>query len=244
MPPYKTRREGGMDTIIASQTHETLIPFAPIVYADDFLGAGVAIPAAGSAESGVDWVKKIVGTATAAVKADTVNGVLELALDATSEKQDAAVYWNDELQLSIAQGLVFEARVAPSVLPTDAAEMVIGVTSAWADGPDAITYSVFFTMDGSGAIVCEKDDNASDESAASGVTLTAGEYAILRIDCSDAANIKFYVDGERVAGGTTFDWAASAANSKVQPFVSCYKATGTGVATLLVDYIRVWQNRS
>ena len=247
MPPYRTRREGGTDTIIERSTHESMIPFAPVVFADDFLGADTVIPAAGSPESGMKWVTKLVqtaGTPTAAVKADTVNGVVECALDSTSEKQGAEVYMNDELQFSIAQGLVFEARFALSVLPTLAAEFVIGLVSAWADGLDGTTYNVIVTCDGGGLITCEKDDNATDESASSGVTLTASEYAIVRIDCSTAADIKFYVNGARVAGSTTFDWAASAANSKVQPIFGLYKASGAGVGTCLVDYVKIWQNRS
>jgi hypothetical protein len=51
-------------------------------YRDDFLGAGSAvIPAAGSAESGVDWVKKIVGAAppTVGALANAVGGQIELA---------------------------------------------------------------------------------------------------------------------------------------------------------------------
>jgi hypothetical protein len=246
MPPYKTRREGGTDTIIQSQTHETMIPFAPIVFADDFFGADTVIPAAGSPESGTKWVTKIVGVAppTVAVKADTVNGVVECALTSADQKQNAEVYFNDELQFSIAQGLVFEARFALSVLPTLVAEFVVGLVSAWADGLDDTTYNAFVTCDGSGLITCEKDDNATDESASSGVTLVASEYAIVRIDCSTPADIKFYVNGARVAGSTTFDWAASAANSKVQPIFGLYKATGAGVGTSLVDYVRVWQNRT
>lgn len=244
MPPYKVRREGGTDTIIHSTTHESMIPYAPIVFVDDFLGADTVVPAAGSAESGTKWVKKAVGEGTCAVKADEVNGVLEMPLTATSEKQEGSAYWNDELQLSIAQGLVFETRFKLAVLPTGNAEMVLGLISAWADDVNGTTYNAFVTADGSGEIFCEKDDNATDESATSGVTLTTADWCIARIDCSDVTSIKFYVNGNRVAGGTTFDWAASAANSKVQPFVGVYKASGTGVGTLQVDYVKVWQNRS
>lgn len=227
-------------------THERAARFAPVAFADDFLGADVAIPAAASPESGCKWVKKIVGAAPPTVvgKADETNGAIECALTATSEKQNAELYFNDELQFNITQGLVFEARVNPSVLPTGNAEIVVGLISAWADGLDSATYSLFATMDGSGEIICEKDDNATDESATSGVTLTAADWAIIRIDCSDVADVKFYVNGARVAAGTTFDWAATAGNSKVQPIVGCYKASGTGVGTVLVDYVRVWQNRS
>ena len=227
-------------------THERVDRLAPVVFADDFMGADVVIPAAGSAESGTKWVKKIVGAAppTLGVKADVVNGIVEAALTADSQKQNAEIYWNDEQQLSILQGLVFEARFALSVLPTDVAEVVVGLVGAWADGLDAATYSCFVTCDGSGEIICEKDDNASDQSATSGVTLIADQYCIVRIDCTVPTDIKFYVNGARVATGTTFSWAASAANSKVQPIAGCYKATGTGVGTLLLDYVKVWQNRA
>lgn len=243
----KARYVGGVERRYESTTQETVsVPGAPVMFYDDFYGSDVVIPAAGSPESGVRWVKKIVGAAppTVGIKADETNGVLECAMDATSEKQNAEAYFNDELQFSIAQGLVFEARFKPSVLPTGNGEIVLGLISAWADGLDAATYSVFVTLDGSGEIICEKDDNATDESATSGVTLLNTDWAIARIDCTDPTNIQFFVNGNPVATGTTFDWAASAANSKVQPIVGCYKASGTGLGTLLVDYVRVWQNRS
>jgi len=240
----RARYNGGLLEYYESLTHERFPVGAPVVFIDDFLGAGVAVPAAASAESGVPWVKKIVGNATLAIAADSTNGELSCALDATSEKQNAEAYFNDELQFHVQQGLVFEARFKASVLPTGNAEMVIGLISNWADGLDNATYSVFATLDGSGEIICEKDDNASDESTTSGVTLTNAEYAIVRIDCTDYADIKFYVNGSRVAESNTFDWAASSANSKVQPVVGCYKASGTGVGTLLVDYVKVWQKRS
>jgi hypothetical protein len=242
----RAKYNGGVLDYYDNTTHERTARFAPVKFVDDFLGSDVVIPAAASPESGCKWVKKIVGAAppTAGIVADGVNGLVECALTSASQKQNAEVYFNDELQFSVVQGLVFEARFALSVLPTDVAEAVIGLTSAWADGLDAATYSVFATCDGSGEIICEKDDNATDESATSGETLIASEYAIVRIDCTDVADIHFYVNGNRVAEGTTFDWAASAANSKVQPIFGVYKASGAGVGTLLVDYVKVWQNRS
>lgn len=243
----KARYRNGLEERFEGTTQETVsVPGAPVMFYDDFLGSGVVVPAAGSPESGCDWVKKIVGAAppTLAGKADEVNGAIVCTLTVDDQKQNAEIYFNDELQFSVLQGLVFEARFKAAVLPTLLAEMVIGLVSAWADGLDAATYSVFVTLDGSGEIICEKDDNASDESATSGVTLTNADYAIVRIDCSDPADIKFYVNGARVASGTTFDWAASAANSKVQPIIGCYKASGAGLGTLELDYVRVWQKRA
>jgi hypothetical protein len=227
-------------------THERVDRLAPIAFVDDFLGADTVIPAAGSPESGTKWVKKIVGAAppTLGAVADGVNGVIECALTADDQKQNAEIYFNDELQFSMLQGLVFEARFAASVLPTVLAEIVVGFVGAWADGLDAATYSCFVTLDGSGEIICELDDNAADQSATSGVTLTASQYCVVRIDTTVPTDVKFFVNGARVASGTTFSWDASAANSKVQPIAGCYKVSGAGVATLLLDYVKVWQNRA
>ncbi len=228
-------------------TKETVFPLADVRFIDDFLvGGGVVFPAAGSPESGCPWVKKIVGAGppTVAAVADGVNGLVACTLTADSEKQSADLYTNDELQFSIVQGLCVEFKISPTVLPTLAAELNFGLISSWADGYDATTYNVMGTFDGSGELFFEKDDNATDESATSGVTLTAGQSAIVKIDCTDIASIKFYVNGVRKAEGTVFDWAASAANSKVQPFFGAYKASGAGVGTLTVDYVKVWQNRA
>jgi hypothetical protein len=139
---------------------------------------------------------------------------------------------------------VFETRLKVSTLPTDVAEGVWGVTSAWADGPDAITYSAFFTADGSGEIFCETDDAATDASTTSGVTVLTTETKIYRIDFTDAATsgIRFYIDGALVK--TSAAWAANAANSKLQPYLGMYKATGAGVGDITVDYVRIWQKRS
>jgi hypothetical protein len=229
-----------------STTHESVQILAPVQYYDDFLGAATVIPAAGSPESGTEWVKKIVGAAppTLAVKADAVSGVVEAALTADSQKQNAELYMDDQRQFSLLQGLVFEARFRATVLPTGNAEAVIGLVGDWADGLDAATYSVFVTLDGSGEIICEMDDNATDRSATSGVTLVADEWAIVRIDASDPADVLFYVNGNRVASGTTFAYAATGANAVLQPIAGVYKASGTGVGTLEVDYIRIAQERS
>jgi hypothetical protein len=229
-----------------STTNEAVYPFAPVVLYDDFLTPSLVVPAAGSLESGVLWAKKIVGAAppTVAGVANETNGAVKCALTADSQKQDAGLYHADQLSFSALQGLVFETRLKISTLPTDVAEGVWGITSAWADGPDAITYSAFFTADGSGEIFCESDDNATDASTTSGVTATNAQWKIYRIDCSDAAasGIRFYIDGALV--GTSAAWAASAANSKVQPYLGMYKASGTGVGDITVDYVRMWQKRS
>jgi hypothetical protein len=220
---------------------------APVSFYDDFLTPSLVIPAAGALESGVAWAKKIVGAAppTVAALASETNGAVKCALTAAIQKQDAGLYFADQLVFSAVQGLVFETRLKVSTLPTLHAEAVWGVTSAWADGPDAITYSAFFTADGSGEIFCEMDDNATDSSTTSGVTVAATDFHVYRIDFTNASDVKFFIDGTSVATGTTFGWAATAANSKVQPYLGMYKVgDDAGVGDITVDYVRVSQVRS
>ena len=242
----KATYSGGVLAWYDSATHERVARFAPVVLNDDFLNPSLVVPAAGALESGVLWAAKIIGAAppTVAGVANDTNGTVACTLTADSQKQDAALYAADQLCFSVLQGLVFEARVKLSVLPTGNGQASIGVTGVWADGHDAITYSAFFTARASGELFCDTDDNVTDKDVTSGTTLLNTDWAILRIDCTDPLDIKFYINGARVAASTTFGWAASASNSKVQPFLAVYKASGTGLGTLTVDYVRLWQNRS
>jgi len=237
---HKTGRQAFYDGV----TFETLAAMYPVAFYDDFVGSDVVIPASGSPESGCKWTKKIVGAAppTVAKTADGVNGFVAGSLTADDQKQDAALHFNDELMLSIAQGAIFETRLALTTLPTLLAVASFGLHGAWADGGSS--YRVGFEVPAGGLVACESDDNATDTSASSGITLVAGAYRIFRIDCTVQSSIKFYIDGNRVAGTTTFANAASAANSKAQPHVGLYKASGAGLGVLSVDYVKVWQNRS
>ena len=225
-------------------TFETLAVMKPMLVNDDFVGADVVIPASGSVESGTKWSKKIVGAAppTVAKTADGVNGLVACSLTADSQKQDAALHMNDELMCSIAQGAIFECRLSLTTLPTLNGIASFGLWGAWGDGGSA--YRVGFEVPAGGIVTCESDDNATDTSAATANTLVAGTYYIFRIDCSTQADIKFYIDGVRVAGSTTFANAASAANSKAQPHIGMYKASGAGLGVISVDYVKVWQDRS
>lgn len=227
-------------------THERVLPVAPVVFYEEFLGADVAIPAAGAAESGCKWVKKIVGAAppTVGKAADGANGLMQCALTVDAQKQSADLYMDDQREFDVTHGLIWEAAIRLSVLPTLVAEINFGLIGDWADGYDAITYSAFFTADGSGLITCEADDNATNSSVSSGVTATAAQTKIYRIDFTDVTDVRFYIDGAHVAGGTTIPYAATGANAILQPFVGCYKASGAGLGTVLCDYMKIWSQRS
>ena len=234
----------GKQVFYDNTTYETLHAMYPVSFYDDFIGSDVVIPASGSVESGCKWSKKIVGAAppTVAKTADGVNGFVACSLTADSQAQDAALHMNDELMFSIAQGAIFETRLSLTTLPTLNGVASFGLWGAF--GAGGSNYRVGFEVPAGGVCACESDDNATDTSASSGQTLVAGTYYIFRIDCTTQTDIKFFINGVRVAASTTFANAASAANSKCQPHIGMYKASGAGLGVISVDYVKIWQNRS
>lgn len=244
----KAHYSGGVQTFFESASFETVHKMSPVVYRDDFLGAGaVVIPAAGSAESGSDWVAKIVGAAppTVAGVADAIGGQVACTLTSASQKQDAALYWGDQLGLDATKGLVFEARIKLSVLPSAASvQAVWGVASDWIDGPDNNTCYMQFGATANGAVLVRSFDGVTTKSVASGVTLTTSDWAIFRIDASDITNVKFYINGAQVSADALVNFAATGTLTVLQPYFAVYKPSGTGVATLTVDSVKAWANRS
>ena len=230
-----------------SGTQERVARMAPVQFYEDFLGAFTAIPDGGSEESGCNWSTKIVGAAppTVAGVADAANGVIQCALTSDSQKQDACLYMGDQRGFDVSKGLIFEARVCVTVTPTLVAEAYWGLFDDWTDGlVDSATYMACFCCDGSTSVYCESDDDATDESADSGVVAGTTTWRVYRIDFSDVTDVQFFIDGNRVASSTTFAYAAIGANAILQPAVGLYKASGAGVGTVQVDYIKIWQNRA
>lgn len=226
---------------------EVVHRMAPLWYRDDFLGAGAAvIPAAGAAESGVDWVKKIVGAAppTVASVANGANGQIACTLTATSEKQDALAYWNDSKAIDATKGAVFEARVQLSVLPSAAGvQAIVGLASNWIDGPDNNTCYVEFGATANGALLIRSFDGVTTKSVASGITLLNTDWAVLRIDATDVTDVKFFINGVQVSATGLVNFAATGSLAVLQPHIQAYKPSGTGVGTITADYVKVWQNR-
>ncbi len=244
----KAQFNGGVQSFYDSITYERVHRMSPVQYRDDFLGQGsLVIPAAGSAENGVDWVQKIVGAAppTLAGVANAVGGQIQIALTADSQKQDAVLYWGDQKGLDVTKGLVFETRIRLSVLPSVAAvQAVFGVASDWIDGPNNNTCYLQIGATGSGALLVRSYDGTTTISAAAGVTLLTTDWAIVRIDCTEITDIKMFVNGVQVSTTGQINFAGTGTLAVLQPYVALYKASGTGVGTLLCDYVKAWMNRA
>lgn len=240
----------GFPVVYDKVTTESLIPMFPVVFEDDFLGGDILFPATGTVEPGTPWSTLILGNGVVGKVADEINGVASLAITAAASADIAALDWNDQESLSLNNGLIFEARVAISVLPTQAVggttEIVFGIAGAHNAVLDTVDCNAWFRVQhGSAALLWETDDNVTnDDDNDTGIVLVAGVYHIYRIDANNIAAVKFYVDGVLVgtgsmAGLVTPIWC-------VQPYfnVSKTNAGNTGVGTMLVDYVKVFQDRS
>lgn len=220
--------------------NESALVVADVFFEDDFYGKAI--------DTTNVWTAldvSVAGLTTPVLIADSASGLVSLPLDATNEVQLSGLTWGDNRTLILNQGVNIEGRMALSVLPTGAVTFAFGLAGDHNAAVNTVAESIWFRADGSGAITVETDDTANETSlVATGVTLTAGLFAVFRIDCSDITSVKFYINGSQVAAGTTFNMSQVAA-LKLQPVVRIGKEAGaTTVGTVQLDYIRAWQNRS
>ena len=244
----KSKYIGGNATYFDSVTGETTFSAAALFFEDDFVGAGhsAGVPAAGSPVAGYPWVKKIVGAAppTVAFNSNAAGGQVAAALTATSEKQDAALTMNDNLGFDVTKGLIWEARMNLSVLPSAAqVQMVAGVQSAWIDGPDNASYYLGFGFLGNGTILLRSKDGVTTNAVNSGQAVNAGDWHTYKVDATDPTNVSFSVDGLTVVTASPISFAAVGANAVLQGYAAAYKASGTGVGTLTLDNMQIRANR-
>jgi hypothetical protein len=231
---------------VASQ--EVVSITSPLTFSDDFIGGGhtAGIPAAGAPVAGYPWVKKIVGAAppTVALVNNAAGGQIACTLTATSEPQEATLYWNDSLSLDATKGLVWQARAQLSVLPSAAGvQAVWGMQSAWISGPNNAAEYIRFGATANGAILMTSFDGTTTNTLATGVTVLATDFHNYRIDVTDPTDVKFFIDGVQVSTTGQLKFAATGAAAIMQAYASVFKPSGTGVATLTLDAIDAWNFR-
>jgi hypothetical protein len=211
-----------------------------VVKRDDFMRAQ-ALTTTPAGEFG--WTAKDTsssGTPTYLCISDDA-GALKLLCDNASEAQVVTAYQNNVLPFKIADLLYVEWNVL--VAGVDAVTTIVwGICSAQNDTPDSTTNHAWFRMEGSAstsAIVVETDDGTTDlDDKATGKTL-ASAYKRCTIDFSyGLGDVRFFIDGSRVAEGVTFDFDQVSTN-RCQLFAQLQKASGTGVPAFQVDYVEV-----
>jgi len=158
-------------------------------------------------------------------------GKMVLTLANDTEAENVCMYHNDVLMFDAARikNFWYVAKVASISANTT---LLLGMGSARNDAGDSVTNSAWFRMEGStstSALVVETDDNTNNnDDKATGTTLAA-VYKRLYVDFSQGlSDVRFYVDGARVASSTTFDMSDISSGSNLQPIVQIQKASSAG----------------
>jgi len=175
----------------------------------------------------------------------TTKDGLKLTLASTSEAEIVTAYQNDVLVFPIdkIQSVTIKALVGGIDAVTT---LVMGLATAQNNTDDSVTNHAWFRMEGSAstsALVVETDDGTNDNNDVATGTSLAATLKTLVIDFeAGLSDVKFYVDGERVASSTTFDMSNVTAAQGVQPYVQLQKASGTGVASVTIREFEVIYN--
>ena len=209
------------------------------IFEEDFWGGDVF----STAGQGSPWAvadTSVSGSPTAAVVSPSATGEFAITLAATGEVENVCLSFGDKLCFDIDNIQRFEARVKVDAMLTGT-ELVFGLGSARNDTTDSVANNAWFKMvtaTSTTAVVVETDDGTTDkDDIATGQTLST-TYKKFVIDFTGGkSNVKFYIDGTRVAAATTFDM--SAATSSLQPIIQLQKASNTNVSAVTVDYVKV-----
>ena len=204
------------------------------VFFDDFIGVdGFFKTETGSV--GI-WSVVDVADATEAVVADANGGQVALTIAATSEAEDAVLYFGNQLNFDVDLLELFRCR-AKVATPGTGVRVVFGMAGDHNLDKDTVAQNAWFSLDGGLALKAESDDGATDNDDITISTITTDVWYDFEIDFRDKTDIKFSLNGVQVATGTTFTMANYTGG--LQPYFSADKASGTGTATLTLDYVQV-----
>jgi hypothetical protein len=209
---------------------------------DDFDGTVAAFPA--SADPATPWL--VVDTSAAGAPTYTKGtSVATLTLAATSEVENICLAFGDALQFDIDDIQSIEMRVRLTAVFTTGSELVFGLGSARNDTTDSVAANAWFKMVGANsttAVYCESDDGVRDvDDIASGQTLGTTFKRFVIDFTGGKADVKFYIDGIRVAASQTFNM--SGYSSGLQPIIQLQKAANTNVNAVVVDYVKIEARR-
>jgi hypothetical protein len=209
-------------------------------YVDDFFGTSATFPT--SADPATPWLiadTSAAGTPTYVRNAS--NAVLTLA--ATSEVENVCLYHGDALSFDIDELFTAEFRIRVTGC-TSGTTISWGMASARNDTPASMTALALFQMVGATSttdVTVETDDNVTDTAPVSSATALSTTFKRFVIDFQNKSDIKFYIDGNRVARSTTFTMAGYTAG--LQPFIQIQKAANTNVDAITVDYVKITAKR-
>lgn len=177
-----------------------------------------------------------------------INGEATLAFDSQAEAQNVCLFQSDVLNwdIDLLQSIEMRVKVTAAVAGVldSATSVAFGLASARNDAIDSIAAHASFRAIGSNAIVVETDDAVTDlDDKATGASFVSGTYKKFYVDFTGGkSNVKFYIDGVRVAAATTFDMSGYTAG--LQPYVQLQKTSDANVDSVTVDYVKIRSKRS
>jgi hypothetical protein len=212
-------------------------------YKDDFIGTSVTFPTA--ANIGTPWLTAVTGAAPPTHVRN--GGEAILTLTSADQAQILSLHHGNALTFDIddIQRIEMRVRLAAATF-TSGSILVFGLGSARNDTADTVTASAWFRMEGANSttqVYVETDDDVrNNDDVATGVTLGT-TYKRFVIDFTGGKNdVKFYIDGVRVAAATTFDMSAYSAG--LQPIIQLQKAANTNADACRIDYVKIVSKRS
>jgi hypothetical protein len=207
---------------------------------DDFDGTGTFVASAGldkwlitdtSSAGAPTYTRLDHGTSAGAF------GVARLLLASDAEAENVCLSFGDKLCMGITDRLVFETRIRTVAALDSTTSVTWGLTGDRNDAIDSIAQAMVFRLINNNLILCESDDGTTDkDDVATGLSQVAA-WRTYRIDAQDLYDVKFSVDGQLVARGTTFDM--SAYSGCLQPFFQIQKTSDTNTDNLDIDYVYV-----
>lgn len=235
-------KSGRLNFIDTGSGRETVAALCPVVFYDEFTGYKLNKYTANENTS-APWltIETNLNTAMGLV---TDAHQMSIALDADDNAERGVAYFGDQECFDGYVGIVFECRARVSVLPTTNTEILIGLAGADNSTADSVDVNAWFRLlaTASTTLLWECDDNVTnDDDNDAATTIATDTWFVLRIELSVVDGVKFYVDGTLVGSATMAGLTTT--TGMVQPYIAVQKASGVGVGTLLVDYVRVWGNR-
>ena len=207
-------------------------------YEDDFIGTSAAFPA--SADPATPWLAVDTSAAGAPTYVRNASEAV-LTLAATNEVENICLAHGNALSFDIDLIQRIQMRVKLGAAFTTGSELVFGLGSARNDTTDSVAANAWFKMVGANSttlVYCETDDGTRDvDDISSGATLGT-TYKEFIIDFTGGkSNVKFYIDGARVAASQLFDM--SGYSSGLQPIIQLQKAANTNVDAVSIDYVSI-----
>lgn len=209
-------------------------------FCDDFNGTVATFPS--SADPATPWlVDDTSSSGTPTYTRGTSAATLTLA--STNEVENVCLHFGDALDFDIDDIISIEFRAKVTATLDSATTIVMGLGSARNDDPDAVAANAFFKLAGSNAVVVETDDGVTDDDDnATGVSLAATYKRFVISFANGKSDVRFFIDGARVAASSTFDMSGYSAG--LQPIFQIQKTADTNTDSLTIDYVKVLSRRS